>query len=159
MDQKYLTWCSYLILLSRQGKVVRLPSHSWVLGRMLKAVNRGSRSGSQHCHQRRRQRLSRMSPNLCWHGGRGCVISWSTKVGSLACCPCNLLTEFFGRFEDSLSTICLPLLYRWLCFDRQWAYHPRNRSPICRADGQVLWQCVRGRQKLQQKYNQTLTSL
>jgi hypothetical protein len=53
------------------------------------------------------------------------------------------------RFKSCLPPLRFALFHRRLRFRRQRAHHTRDCPPLCRADGQVLRQCLRARHYLQ----------
>lgn len=52
------------------------------------------------------------------------------------------------RHQSRISPLCLALLHRGRGRGRQRAHHAGDRAPLCRADGQALWQRVRARHHL-----------
>lgn len=46
------------------------------------------------------------------------------------------------RYQSRLPKICLPFLHCRLFINRQWTHHTGNRSSLCRTNGQILRQCM-----------------
>jgi len=80
--------CSYLILLSRQGKVVssRAPSPTAVLGYVCANgawLPRDLQNGSRLCLRKKKRKSSKMCRSLYCRDGHACATSSSTKVRGL----------------------------------------------------------------------------